>query len=130
MEIAHDASPSQLYRLAVREKRLAQNVRNRLTPDFLFVLALTDKLRLSQCDKDRLDPVHLAHLALVEKITLNQSDRSRLPVEWLAKLDEDLKLRHRDCPASDLTSHSNVSITSGYFVAVNNQQGRLFQFEG
>ena len=57
-----------------------------MTTDYLFVLAITNKLELNQHDKSRLSPTHLAHLAVTEKIVLSQDDKDRLPTDLLIKV--------------------------------------------
>jgi hypothetical protein len=60
--------------------------RERLTPDYLFVLAITNKMGLDDRDRSRLQPLHLAHLAITGKISLSQEDKDRLPVNLLLEL--------------------------------------------
>ena len=53
-------SSTQLYRLAAQcHIRLTQSEKDRVSPDYLFVLALTGKLVLNQHDKYRLRPLHV-----------------------------------------------------------------------
>jgi hypothetical protein len=63
--------------------------RERLTPDYLFVLAITNKLELDDRDRARLSPLHLAHLAITKKICLSLEDKDRLPVDLLLELIAD-----------------------------------------
>lgn len=63
-----------------------QSEKDRLTSDYLFVLAITNKLRLNEHDLDRLRPLHLAHLAITGKIELRQEDKDRLPDDLLFDL--------------------------------------------
>jgi len=84
------ASANQLYRMVAQEEvRLDLAERDRLTPDYLFVLAITNKLGLEDRDRSRLRPLHLAHLAMTGKICLNQEDKDRLPVDLLVELIAD-----------------------------------------
>jgi hypothetical protein len=80
-------SSTQLYQAAERlEIRLTQDEKDRVSPDYLFVLALTNRLELNKRDKDRLRPLHLAHLAVTERIELSQEDKGILPTELLFEL--------------------------------------------
>ena len=77
-------SSAQLYQSAVRNQmQLSQDERDRVLPDYLFVLAITQKLELSQNDKDRLRPVHLEQLAVAKRIELTAEDIARLSTEPL-----------------------------------------------
>ena len=81
------ASANQLYRMVVQgEIRPDLAERERLTHDFLFVLAITNMLDLDNRDRARLPPLHLAHLAITGKICLRQEDKDRIPVDLLLEL--------------------------------------------
>ena len=83
-------SPSQIHQMATQDEiELYQWEKERLTSDYLFVLAITNKLRLNDQDKDRLLPLQLAHLAITDKIDLRHEDKARLPTDLLFQL-----LRH------------------------------------
>jgi hypothetical protein len=79
-------SSTQLYRLAAEGIELIQDEKDRLSADYLYLLAITTNAGLSQRDKDRLKPLHLAHLVFTNRCVLSQDDKARLPTTMLFEL--------------------------------------------
>lgn len=80
-------SSTQLCQLATQETiQRTQDEKDRASPDYLFVWAITKEVTLSPHDRDRLSPVHLAHLAVTETIELGQEERTKIPTALLFEL--------------------------------------------
>ena len=88
MSIDQVPSSSTLFpHFATRERIEVRHAeKDRVSADYLYLLAITKNRELSQDDRDRLKPLHLAHLAVTQKILLSQEDKSRLPMALLFTL--------------------------------------------